>query len=492
MRANLSLAVLAFASVVMAQTQAASVVGPTSVGSKVYITRVTVIDTETGNEAQNRTVVISGERISEVKESSQMAIPPGSKIVDGTGKCLIPGLWDMHVHGNNQSWFASFFPLYLANGVTGIREMFGPPDANEFRARLAASKIDAPRIYLGSPIVDGNPPVWPNSISVKTPEEARRAVDQQKQRGADFIKVYNRLTREEYFAIIDEAKRQGLPVEGHVPAVITALEATASNQKSLEHLVGIPLACSSQEEKLRPRYGVAKTTKERDEITIQAWQSYDPDKCTNLFAEFKKHGTWPVPTLVVDRSFAMMGDPKFRNDDRLRYFAGEAREWLFGKKEFADYREADFDREKKYYNISKKLVAALFAAGIPMLAGTDVGNPYTFPGFSLHDELALRVESGVSPLAALQSATLNPARFMDAADKYGSVSKGKVADLVLLDGDPLADIHNTTKIVEVFLGGKEFDRLALKKMLETTANSAAAARKSARKEHSPPKNSQSQ
>src|SRR5262249_53787755 len=151
--------------------------------------------------------------------------------------------------------------------------------------------------------------------------------------------------------------------------------------------------------------GVAKTTNERDDITIQAWQSYDPEKCKNLFAEFTKHGTWPVPTLVVDRSFAMMGDPTFRNDDRLRYFSGEAREWLVGEAEFADYREADFDREKKYYNISKKLVAALFAAGIPMLAGTDVGNPHTFPGFSLHDELALRVESGVSPLAALQSAT---------------------------------------------------------------------------------------
>src|ERR1700680_2722951 len=112
----------------------------------------------------------------------------------------------MHVHGNNTSWFASFFPLYLANGVTGIREMFGPPNANEYRAELVASKIDAPHIYLGTPIIDGNPPVWPNSISVKTPEEARRAVDEQKQRGADFIKVYNRLTREEYFAIVDEAK----------------------------------------------------------------------------------------------------------------------------------------------------------------------------------------------------------------------------------------------------------------------------------------------
>ena len=481
MRAELCLFVLAFGSVAMAQKQPAAFIEPSSVGSAVYITHVTVIDTESGKEAQNRTVVLSGDRISEVKESSGIKIPAGSKIVDGTGKYLIPGLWDMHVHGNNTSWFAAFFPLYLANGVTGIREMFGPPDANKFRADLAASKIDAPHIYLGSPIVDGNPPVWPNSISVQTPEEARRVVDEQKQRGADFVKVYNRLTREEYFAIVDEAKRQNIPVEGHVPRMISAWEAATAKQKSIEHLTGIPFACSSREKELFPQFSLAKSSGEAESLMVEASRSYDEAKCQQLFAELKKNGSWPVPTLTVSRSFAMLNDPQFRNDDRVRYFSGEARSWLVAEDDFRLKGKNDeyFASQREFFAFEKKLVGVLFRAGVPMLAGTDVGNPYCFPGFSLHDELALRVDSGVTPLGALQAATLNPARFMGVTDKYGAVSPGKIADLVLLDADPLVDIHNTTRISEVFLAGKEFDRAALNGMLEKALNSAATARETA-------------
>jgi imidazolonepropionase-like amidohydrolase len=480
MRAQLHLVVVAFGMVALAQKQPAAVIEPSSVGSTVYITHVTVIDTETGKEARNRAVKIEGDRISEVK-SSEIEIPARFKIVDGTGKYLIPGLWDMHVHGNNKSWFASFFPLYLANGVTGIREMFGPPDANAFRANLVARNIDAPGIYLGSPIVDGNPPVWQNSISVKSPEEARRVVEEQKQRGADFIKVYNRLTRDEYFAIVDEARRQNIPVEGHVPRLISAWEAAAAKQKSIEHLTGIPLACSSREQELFLPFAHAKSSDEARSILIEASRSYDKAKCQRLFAEFKKSASWPVPTLTVSRSFAMLNDPEFRNDDRIRYFSGEARTWLIADDDFrliaktGDY----FAGQRELFAFEKKLVRALFEARVPMLAGTDVGNPYCFPGFSLHDELALMVEAGVSPLAALQSATRNPAQFMDAADRYGAVSPGKIADLVLLDADPLVDIHNTTKIFEVFLAGKEFDRVALNGMLERAVKSARAARATA-------------
>jgi ketosteroid isomerase-like protein len=177
----------------------------------------------------------------------------------------------------------------------------------------------------------------------------------------------------------------------------------------------------------------------------------------------------------------MLNDPQFRNDDRVRYFSGEARSWLVAEDDFRLKGKNDeyFASQREFFAFEKKLVGALFRAGVPMLAGTDVGNPYCFPGFSLHDELALRVESGVTPFGALQAATLNPARFMDATDKYGAVSSGKIVDLVLLDADPLVDIHNTTRIFDVFLAGKEFDRVALNGMLETAANSAAAARMTA-------------
>jgi hypothetical protein len=207
----------------------------TTAHTAIYITHTTVIDTQTGKESRDQTVVISGDRISHVGDSSTPKPTQNAKIVDGSGKYLIPGLWDMHVHGTR---FDNTLPLYIANGVTGVREMFGPPDANEFRAQLAAKHLIAPHIYMGSPIVDGKPPIWPDSIAVANANEARKAVDEQKQRGADFIKVYSVLSREAYFAIIDEAKRENIPVEGHVPNSLTIWEVAAAKQRSFEHSFG--------------------------------------------------------------------------------------------------------------------------------------------------------------------------------------------------------------------------------------------------------------
>lgn len=450
----------------------------TRLRTTIYIEDVTVIDTQTGQEAAHRTVKISGGRISAITAARAAKAPSGAKIVKASAKFLIPGLWDMHVHGNNQPWFADFFPLYLANGVTGIREMFGPPNAAQFRTDLAARHLDAPRIYLGSPIVDGYPPVWPKSISVKTPAEARQVVDEQVRNGADFIKVYSMLSRDEYFAIIDEAKKQLIDVEGHVPRRISIWEATAAQQKSIEHLNGIGIGCSSREQELWTKVVAAKSAEEVDRLIVEAARSYDGDKCRRLFAEFKRNKTWPVPTLTVSRAFALLNDPKFTKDERTKYFGGEPRRWLVADDDFRlkDKSPGYFKMQREYFAFEERLVGELFRAGVPMLAGTDVGNPYCFPGFSLHDELAMRVESGVSPLAALQAATRNAALFMGATDEYGSVKPGMVADLVLLDADPLVDIHNTTRISAVFLGGKEFDRAGLDGLLGQAEKAAAADR----------------
>jgi len=470
--------VLALAAALLPLTGIAQVqpsAAPRPMAASLHIQDVTVIDTETGKEASHRTVKISGGRISAVIAARAGKASSGAKIVNGSGKFLIPGLWDMHVHGNNQPWFADFFPLYLANGVTGIREMFGPANAGQFRAELAARNIDAPRIYLGSPIVDGYPAVWPKSISVKTPGEARQVVDEQARNGADFIKVYGMLSREAYFAIIDEAKKKHIDVEGHVPRSISIWEATAAKQKSIEHLNGIGLGCSGREEELWPKVVAAKSAEELERLVVEASKTYDEEKCRRLFTEFKKNKSWPVPTLVVSRSFASLNDPNFTSDERTKYFGGEARRWLVADDDFRLKNKSDeyFKLQREYLAFDMRLVGELFRAGVPMLAGTDVGNPYCFPGFSLHDELAMRVEAGVSPLAALQAATRNAALFMGAADKYGSVKPGMVADLVLLDADPLTDIHNTTRIHAVFLGGRKFDRAALDGLLSQAATTAA-------------------
>lgn len=441
--------------------------------SAIYIKHVTVIDTETGKEVTDRTVVISDGKISDIANSKNIEAPANGRIVDGRGKYLIPGLWDMHVHRTENE---STYPIYLANGVTGVREMSGPGDANKFRADLVKRHIDTPRLYLASPIIDGYPPRWLDQIAVRNAEEARAVVDEQKKNGADFIKVYDRLSRESYFAITEEAQRQHIPVVGHVPFAISAWEASAAGQKSIEHVHAVPLACSSQEGELRSRLVASPNSwKLWNAIYMEAYQTYDDLKCQRLVAEFCRNGTWLVPTLVVFRSAAFSNDPQFRKDDRLRYFSGQMRTWL--EKPFVAERNtfepADWAIERQLFTRRLALFGALFRAGAPLLAGTDTPNPFVFPGFGLHDELALLVEGGVTPLGALQAATRNPALFLGIADKFGSVAPGKVADLVMLDADPLQDIHNTTKISEVFLSGKEFNRAALNEMLKDAQTSAA-------------------
>ena len=477
MRASLSVlhitaALLCFALGTQPQSSdsAAQVTGSVSI----YIAHVTVIDTENGKESPDQTVVISGNRISEVKASGDARPQAGAKVVNGTGKYLIPGLWDMHVHGTR---FNSTLPLYIANGVTGVREMFGPPDANKFRANLAAKHLIAPHIYLASPIVDGKPPVWPDSIAVRTADEARRAVDEQKQRGADFIKVYSLLSRDAYFAILDEARRQNIPVGGHVPNTVTVLEAAAAKQRTIEHSIGIELACSNREKDLRSKIQAASPIGiQFDKRVLAALQSYSDERCKSVFAEVRKNGSWPVPTLAVWRSVGRLNDPQFTSDNRVRYFSGEFRDWMTGKLDARtqEWSASEFGVRRDIFTAESKLTGELFRAGVPMLAGTDVGNAFCFPGFSLHDELALLVESGLTPLAALQAATSNAAILMDATDRYGSVAKGKIADLVLLDADPLQDIHNTSKISEVFLDGKEFNWTALDEILKTAEKEATA------------------
>ena len=450
-----------FLPIVLCVTVAAQNAGPDRApDTTIYITHVTVIDTETGKEATDRTVIVAGSKISDVRDAGHTTAPASAKVVDGRGKFLIPGLWDMHVH----TWdYESTYPLYIANGVTGVRDMFGPPDAKKFRAELAKKQIIAPHFYLASPIVDGHPPVWPDSIEVTTPEQGRKVVDEQKEKGADFIKVYSRLAPDTYFAIAAESARVGIPFEGHVPNQVSAWQSSDAKQKSFEHLYGIALACSTREQELQAKIPPNAPLKDRVALTAEAIRSYDESKCSDLFERLKKNGNWQVPTLTVLRSLGLLNAPQFTQDRRLRYFRKDYRDWLAptDNSRFKSWTPADFAFQREQFQFSKKLVGAMFRAGVPLLAGTDTGNPYCFPGFSLHDELALLVESGLTPLAALQAATRNAAIFMNAADRYGSISKGKIADLVLLDADPLPDIHNTTKIREVFLAGKEFDRATL-------------------------------
>jgi imidazolonepropionase-like amidohydrolase len=433
-------------------------------------THVTVIDATGAAAKPDLSVVISGGRIVELGRTGQVRLPKDALVVNASGKFLIPGLWDMHVHEWNKE---VFFPLFLANGITGVRDMFSPlPPIKQWRAEIAAGTTIGPHIVAAGIIVDGPYPLCaPCTIAVSNADEGRKAVLKVKEMGSDFIKVYSMLPRDAYFAIADEAKRQNMVFAGHVSEFVSAAEASDAGQKSIEHLTGVLVACSAKEAELRKENEARLRTEgiRRDTATDEqaaALDSFDEKKASALFARFVKNGTWMCPTLSVLRAVAFSGEADFRNDPRVKYIPDFLKnqfwEDAYGWKE---HTAEDSARAKRVFQKQLEVVGMMRRAGARFLAGTDTANPYIFPGFSLHEELALLVQAGFTPMQALQSATRDAAQYLGLLDSLGTIEKGKIADLVLLDANPLAEISNTRKINAVVLGGKLISKQELDKML---------------------------
>jgi imidazolonepropionase-like amidohydrolase len=445
------------------------------------LTNVTLID-GTGAPAQpNMTVVVKGDRIVTVAKAGAVHAPKGATIVDASGKFLVPGLWDMHVHFRETE---RSFPLFLANGVLGVRNMGGVADeAMRWRDEVVSGRVVGPRIVACGPIVDGPPPTSAeHALSVATAADGRKAVADLKRRGADFIKVYDGIPREAYFAIADEAKKLRFPFAGHIPTAVTAREASYAGQKSVEHLGGILEACSDDEDQIRHHVDPPIKDGEFSEFPRRIaargerlLSTYDPAKAAELFAMFARNRTWQVPTLVVQHTWTFIDELAQTPDPRMKYIPASEAEWWSPTKNFLfRYRTAEFIAfRKKVFPKQLELVGEMHRAGVPFMAGTDVSYPYSFPGFSLHDELALFVEAGFTPMEALQSATVNPAKFLGVSERLGTVERGKIADLVLLDANPLENIKNTRRVGAVVVNGRYLSNAELRKML-AGAEAAAA------------------
>jgi imidazolonepropionase-like amidohydrolase len=439
--------------------------------SKPFVfTHVTVIDATGAPAKPDMTVVIIGDRIAQIGPTREIRGPRDAQVVDASGKFLIPGLWDMHVH-----WYLKdYLPLFIANGVTGVRQMWGMPVHHLWRKEIEKGALLSPRLVIASPIVDGPKPIWPGSIAVGSEADAREAVRKLKQDGADFIKVYSLLPREAYFAIADEAKRQGLPFAGHVPQSVSVAEASDAGQSSIEHLNGVLGASSTREDELRKGFKDALSNLTQSQSPPASsrtrplmLETFSPEKAAALFARLKGNHTWQCPTMTVLRNIASLDDPNSRNDPRLKYMPSQIRSMWDPTTDFRfkGRTAEDFELARLVYKKQVELVGMMRRAGVEFLAGTDALNPYCFPGFSLHDELALLVQAGLTPMESLQTATLNPARYLGKEKDLGTIEKGKLADLVLLDANPLQDINNTQKINAVVVGGKLIPKSELQEML---------------------------
>ncbi len=432
------------------------------------ITHATVVNPRTSSVQRNRTVVITGDRITAVSDADKFQVPKNARVIDATGQYLIPGLWDMHVHSAFGDWFPGgrdiILPLFLANGVTGVRDMGGDiPVLLEWRKEIASGQIIGPRMVISGPMLDAYLPNgklrFPSSIAVSTPATAVAAVDSLKAQGVDFIKVQSVISHDAYLAAAAEAHKQGLPIVGHVPDKVRIQEVVEAGQKSIEHLMGIFEGCSTEEDKFIKGEGNLKLL-----LTTQ-----DQQRCDSLIKLLAQNQTWQVPTLAWQRGGTFLDQRDLKHDPLDKYIPAYWRDVTWRR--FTDEMMPDLLRDplalrQEYFAHNLQMVGAMHRVGVPFMAGTDTApGVYIVPGFSLHDELANFVEAGFTPMEALQTATSNPAKFLGMEASLGSVEPGKLADLVLLTADPLEDIRNTRKISVVVENGHIFDRAALDQIL---------------------------
>jgi len=452
-----------------------------SVSKPLILSHVTIIDVAAGRANPEMTVIIAGDRIEAVGASAKVSTPGNAVFMDAKGKFLIPGLWDAHyhiAHGYSANWAREVsLPLLVANGVTGIRDIGGDFDLIKTLKKEIAAGTAGPRIIAAGPQLTGASKDSVQFLASNDADAARHSVIYLKQSGAGFIKVQSMVPRDAYFAIADEAKRQGLSFVGHVPELISAAEASDAGQGSMEHSMGIWQSCSTAEPELRKSMAEAlKDTKTAPGYIFAriafglpprgTLETFNNAKAAQLFERFARNGTWQVPTLVEEQSFALLVSGGLMDQRGMNFVPASMRKpWdLYLPKILTPLSAEDRQDLVKIVPMMLDVVGRMHRAGVRILAGSDA--PWlVVPGFSLHDELVLLVRAGLTPAGALRSATLDTVEFLGLQNSLGTVETGKLADLVLLDANPLEDIRNTQKISAVFMQGHYFNREALDGLL---------------------------
>ena len=439
-------------------------------GSKhppIAITHVSVIDVASGTTRLDNTVIITGNRIVYAGPAAGATVPDGARVLDGRGRFLIPGLWDMHVHAFVWA-FADFAgPLMLANGVTGARDMGYFIDTTlRWKHDIAAGRESGPRLVIGvrveGPVGRAQfvSHVGGETDAVRAVDTLARAKDGSAR--ADFLSTDAFIPRAAFFGLAREAGKLRFPFAGRVPFSVSIIEASDSGQRSIEQEDDLMRACTSREAAFRTQ--LADTTKRRtgdDPLQLRSQAgailaSYDAGRCHLVMETLIRNHTWVTPTLVAYQPYAYSFDSATRHPEWSKYVPGIV-EGGWQHKVLA-LPKADSLMVKSSFSFER--TGALHRAGIPLLAGTDAPRAFIYPGFSLHEELALLVRSGLTPLDALRTATYNPAAYLGSLGSLGTIGAGKIADLVLLDADPLKDIRNTTRIYAVIVNGRVFDAAA--------------------------------
>ncbi len=444
------------------------------------ITNISTIDANNGL-ISNQTIILKDGKILKIAKSKDLKLSPENKIIDGTGKFLIPGLWDAHVHfAYIEEMAPSMFDLFLSYGVTSVRDTGGKIDfLKKWKNESTANPTTTPRVMIAGPLLDGMPNVYdgssparpPLSVGLATPEAALLEVEKLDSIGVDLLKAYEMLSPEQFFAIAKRAKEKGLPLTGHIPLSMDAITASNAGFSSIEHLRNVEMSTAKNaDELLEQRKKMLALGKDGEGSVLrksihesqrrEAVLNADEEKTKEVITAFAENKTWQIPTFMVMTSFV---DKPFASKDwqeTFKYLPPDIEEkWRDG---VATVLEMEVTEDRKIYkDWFFETVGKMNKANVGIMAGTDCPIFYLTPGYSLHHELIALVKAGLTPLEAIESATLSPARYFKMEKELGLISEGMFADLVILDANPLDDIQNTKKINTVIKQGNVLNRAAL-------------------------------
>ncbi len=447
-------------------------------------TNVSVIDAPNGHR-KNMTVIVDRGRIQQVSPTAATTLPTSLKQVDASGQYLIPGLWDMHVHLTYEPDLAPhMFDLFLAHGITSVRDTGGElHNVLPWRDQARREPTKAPEVFIAGPLIDGSAPVYDGSgglpilaVAAPTPDRVRAIVDELAAADVDLLKAYEMLTPETFMALMDQAKKHGLPVTGHVPLSMDAIEISEAGLKSVEHLRNIPTACAKNADELKARRlkllaepadsGAQRRRKLHVDQRPEAIANYDETTCQTVMSTLARNNTWQIPTATLnllskDRSFV---EPSWQTHFELLP-EKVAKRWLVSIEGISSSEPA-----QQYIDLANwttMILPKMVKAGVKVLPGTDTPIFFLTPGISLHQELETLVRLGMTPSQVLAAATHESAKYFGVDKQVGDVAPGKTADLVLLKDNPLENIRATQSIVGVVRQGHFYDTAGLRRLRET-------------------------
>lgn len=440
----------------------------------IAITNAQVIHLETG-KIETQHILVSNGKIEAIETEGTSNFKADSTI-DASGKYILPGFWDNHIHlrggdsliKNNKN----FLKLFIANGITSVRDAGGDltHSVMDWKSQIASEKLVGPTIFTAGPKIDGPNGSWAGSLEVETEEDVVHALDSLESLNVDFVKIYDsKISHDNYLKSIEEAKKRGFTVSGHMPFTVTLDEAIDAGMDAIEHLYYIMKGCASNE---------IEVTEKLQNGDIGFWgampalmKGYSDSTAQATFNKLKENDVFVVPTLHIGNTLSYLDEVDHGSDEYLQYMGDGIIQTYQGRIQSSlNSSEEARKNRKELDTFFGELVKDLDSAGVQLLAGSDSGafNSYAYPGISLHKELQAMVAKGISPLDALRTSTVNGSIFLDQTEDYGSISKGKVSDLVILDANPLENIENTQKIYTVIKGSQVFSKRDLQELLENS------------------------